>query len=142
MSTTEESGQMAVFTLGMLLVAFAVAGLAVDGARALVARRALQSSGDAAAVAAAGEIDSDLYYRSGGSRIRLQPHRAESIAREVLALRGLDVATQLHPRADGFDVVLRTEVPTTFLRLVGVGSIPVAVTSSAEPFVQPVPNRR
>ena len=142
MTAAEESGQISVFTVGMMLVAFAISGLAIDGARALVARRSLQSSADAAVVAAAGEINTTLYYRSGGSRIRIQPRRAESVATRLLAMRGLDVKAELFSGADRVEVVLRTETPTTLLRLVGIESIPVAVTSDARPFVQPVPDRR
>ena len=142
MTAFDEEGQISVFAIGMLLVAFAVAGLAVDGGRALIARRSMQSSADAAVVAAAGEIDPALYYRSGGTRIRLQPDRAEAVATRLLGLRGLDVNARLRSDADRVELRLETETPTTFLRLVGIASIPVAVTSRAEPFVQPVPRAR
>jgi hypothetical protein len=58
--TSDERGQIAVLALGLALVVFAIAGLAVDGTRAFLARRSLQNLADAAALAGAGELDTDV----------------------------------------------------------------------------------
>jgi len=42
----DETGQVIVLALGLTLVAFAVAGIAVDGTRVFLARRSLQNLAD------------------------------------------------------------------------------------------------
>lgn len=142
MKVRDERGSMAVLTIGLTLVVFAVAGLAIDGTQAFIARRSLQSAADGAAVAAAGEIDVTTYYRSGGAIVRLDPRRAESAAARSLALRGIDATVRLRSDENGTELRLVSEVRTTWLRLVGIEAIPVSATSRAEPFPQNVFTRR
>jgi hypothetical protein len=117
----------------MALVTFAVSGLAVDGTRAFLFRRTLQSSADAAALAGAAEIDRDVYYRSGG-RVRTIDNRAAHVAAlRWIELRGIGARAAVSVEDDRVVVVLRDEVPTMFLALVGIGSVPVAADAAAEP---------
>lgn len=127
-----EAGQVAVWVLGMTLVVVAVAGIAVDGTRAFVLRRTLQGAADSAALAGANALDTESYYASGGDVVALDPRGARSQTASWLARRSL--------RADRIDadparvrLVVRGVVPTTFLRLVGIDRIPVAVESVAVP---------
>ena len=136
----DESGQLMVLTMGLTLVVFAVAGLAIDGTRAFVLRRSLQNTADSAAVAASAEIDTSVYYSSGGSQVRLDERRAESVAVESLNVRGFAADAELVADEHIVTVVLRSESRTTFLKLVGIDNIPVVVTSSARAFPQAVPN--
>ena len=136
---TDESGQITVLTLGFALVVFAVAGLAVDGTKAFIARRSLQNTADAAAVSGAGAIDAARYYRSGGSDIRLHLGRAEDEALRVLSQRSLAASADVLTGEGGVRVLLRTRVATSFLRLVGIDAIEVSATAAAEPFPQRVP---
>ena len=136
---SDERGSVAVLVLGLALVCFAVAGLALDGTKVFLMRRALQNSADAAAVSGANQIDVDAYYRSDGAVVRLQPEEAERIAANSIIQRGLPVSADLVVREGAVQVELRSEVPTTFLKLVGVSSIEVAARGTAEPFPQEVP---
>ncbi|HEY7875369.1 MAG TPA: pilus assembly protein TadG-related protein, partial [Actinomycetota bacterium] len=82
-------GQAMVLVLGLALVCFAIAGLAVDGTRVFLARRTLQNAADAAATAGAGQVDAGVYYRTGGRRVVLDESSARSVASRWLARRGL-----------------------------------------------------
>lgn len=134
-----ELGQASVLALGLALVTFAIAGLAVDGTRAFLYRRTLQNAADAAALAAAGEIDRARLYAGGGNLAPIDPIAARARAREWLALRGIAARAQIDAGPGGVRIVLAGSVATTFLGLVGVGSLPVAVESAAEPVEQGIP---
>lgn len=135
----DEKGSVAVLVLGLALVCFAVSGLALDGTKVFLMRRALQNSADAAAVSGANQIDVGAYYRSGGAVVRLQPDEAERVAAGAIVRRGLPVSVELIASDGAMQVELRSEVPTTFLKLVGIGSIEVAARGTAEPFPLEVP---
>jgi Flp pilus assembly protein TadG len=128
-----------VMALGLALVAFAVAGVAVDGTRAFLARRTLQNAADAAVLAAASELDVDAYYSSSGRDIRLDPAAARAMAQEWLTLRGVRARARVDARADAVAVALRDEIDTTFLGIVGIARIGIAVRASAEPAAAAVP---
>lgn len=119
--------------VGLALVAFAVAGVAVDGSRAFLFRRSLQSSADAAAVAAASEIDRQGYYATGGRAVVLDPGAARAQAAELLRVRDLPARAAISTDPRGVRIVLRGRVPTSFLGVVGIASIPVAVEAEARP---------
>ncbi len=118
--------------IGLALVSFAVAGVAVDGTRAFLARRTLQNAADSSALAGASEIDARAYYSSSGRTVRLDPGVSRRVAEEWLARRGL-TARAILTDASGVSVTLRDELDTTFLRLVGMDEIRVAAQASAEP---------
>lgn len=129
----DERGQATVLVLGLALVAFAVSGLAVDGTRAFLHRRTLQNSADAAALAGAGEIDRSAYYSGGGKRVTLDPSAARTTALRWVAQRGLDVTASVDTDEVAVHVVLRGEISTSFLSLVGIDRVPVAAEAVAEP---------
>jgi hypothetical protein len=128
-----ERGQVTVLVLGMALLAFAVAGLAVDGTRAWLQRRTLQNAADAAALAGAGELDRASYYASGGRALALDAGASERVALRWLSHRPLEARAAVSATEERVIVELRSEVPTSFLALVGVHSIPVAVRADAAP---------
>ena len=132
-----ESGQTTVLVLGLALVSFAIAGLAVDGTRAFLFRRSLQNSADAAAIAAAGEVDRGSYYSSGGRVVRLDQSRAEIQAMEMLGARSFPARIALDADPTGVRIVLRARMPTSFLGVVGIEAIPVAVEAAARPIPGP-----
>jgi hypothetical protein len=119
--------------LGLALIAFAIAGLAVDGTRAFLMRRTLQNAADASALAGASEVDVRTYYSTGGRRIALDPWGARRVAADWLSRRALPVRAAIASTTSDVHVVLRGHVPTTFLAIVGIKSIPVAVESDARP---------
>lgn len=122
-----------VLTLGMVVVCFAVAGLAVDGTRVFLARRTLQNVADAAALAGASEVDQGGLYRSGGRVIDLDPDEAERQARLVLVKRGIPVMSSVSAGPEGVRVEVRESLPTSFLGLVGISHIQVGAVAEAAP---------
>ena len=124
---------MTVLVLGLALVAFAIAGLAVDGTRAFLLRRSLQNSADAAAIAAASELDTDSYYATSGRVVRLDAEGARLVATRFILDRGLDARSQVHIERESVTVILRGRLPTSFLGLVGIDAVPVAVEARAAP---------
>lgn len=133
---TGERGQAAAFVIGMALVTFAVAGVAIDGTRAFLHRRTLQAAADAAVLDAAQSIQSRALYAR--SQVRISPASARAAALGSLGARGLG-GTEVSISADEgrVVVVVRSRVPTTFLGLAGIGSIPVAVEAAAAPLRVP-----
>ena len=142
MSRCDEGGHVTVLAIGLTLVVFTVAGLAVDGTRAFIARRSLQNLADGIAVSSASELNTNMYYQSGGANVVVDPERAERTAAQIMRDRGLQTTVRFVADADGVEVLLVGETQTTWLRLVGIESIPVSATSRAEPFPQPPFPRR
>ena len=130
---TKEAGQTTILVVGLGLLAFAIAGVAIDGTRAFILRRNLQNAADSATVAGAAEIDQELYYLTGGKRIVLDEGDASAMSLSYLAQRGLTAGASVDSDPEGVYVVVREESPTTFLRLIGIEAIPVAVEAQAEP---------
>lgn len=128
-----ERGQTTVLVLGMALLAFAVAGLAVDGTRAWLYRRTLQNAADAAALAGAAELDRAAYYSSGGEELILDEDASETVATRWLSERVVDARAVVDASPERVRVEMRGAVPTTFLSLAGIRSIEVAVRADAAP---------
>lgn len=128
----DESGQAAILVLGMLLVCCLMAGVAVDGTRAFLYRRTLQNAADSAVLAAASELDRHSLYGRRGS-VRLAAPAARTVVAGWLEERGLPAASQIEADAGRVSVVLRGDIRTSFLRLVGVGELPVTVEAAARP---------
>ena len=133
MKLREEAGYASVLVLGFTLIAIGVAGLAIDGTRAFLYRRSLQNAADAAALAGASEVDRQSYYASAGRLVELDPTAARAKAAEWLGLRGLDTKAQIDANEESVQVVLRGEVDTTFLRVLGISGMPVGAESLARP---------
>lgn len=132
---SSETGQATVFVVGMALVALAVTAFAIDGTRAFLMRRTLQNAADAAAVAGASQLDRDSYYSSGGVRTLLDPSNAEETAASWLDKRALDADAVVTATPGEVKVLLTTELPTRFLRLLGIGSVRVSGDAVAEPIL-------
>jgi Flp pilus assembly protein TadG len=129
----DQRGQVTILVLGLSMVAFAVAGIAVDGTRAFLMRRTLQNAADASALAGAGELDVDAYYASGGRRLVLDPLAAKQMATTLLEQRDLVVVPTIAADQERVAVVLRTKVDTMFLRLIGIDNLAVAAQADARP---------
>lgn len=142
MNRRNDDGHVTVLAIGLTLVVFAVVGLAVDGTRAFIARRSLQNLADGIAVSSAGELNTEMYYRSGGESVIVDPDRAETAAAQMMRNRGLHATVRFVADEQGVEVSLVSETRTTWLRLVGIESIPMSATARAEPFPQrPFPRR-
>lgn len=133
----DEQGQTTIMVIGISMLVMAVLGLTVDGTRAFLYRRTLQSAADAAALAGAGELDRTGYYASRGRSIRLEEDSARRAAVRWLELRSLGARASVGSSPTRVVVTLRGEVPTLFLRLIGIGLVPVAVDSASSPLAVP-----
>ncbi|MFM1964564.1 MAG: hypothetical protein RL134_289 [Actinomycetota bacterium] len=98
-----DDGSILVLSLGFIVVCILALAVVVDASTLFLARRALQSQADAAALAGAQAINLDAYYAEGAaSRIRLDP-------------TGIRAAVERHARRDPGDgrltaVTLRDDV--------------------------------
>lgn len=128
-----ERGQSTVLVLGLMILCFAVAGVAVDGTRAFIYRRSLQNAADSAAQAGASQLNAALYYRTAGDDVLLDEREARAAVERSLSLRALPVDASMSIDGSSVQIVLRGEVQTSFLGLIGVGELPVAVEARAEP---------
>ena len=137
MNRRTEEGQATVLVLGMTMVVMGVLGVSVDGTKAFIHRRTLQSAADAAALAGASELDAVRYYSSKGRTVSLDPSAARAAALRWLTLRGLQVRATVRVEGDAVTVTLRDRVPTLFLRMIGLDEVPVAVEAASIP--APVP---
>lgn len=136
-SRRAERGQASVLLVGMVLMGLAFTGLAVDGTRLFTARRDLSALADAAALAAASEIDVEAYRASGGREVRLDPAAARTVVADILADSGLPTGTRVRVdvTADRVDVGLERPVGLTFLAVVGLGSQTIGASAHASPNV-------
>ncbi len=115
-------------------------GLAIDGGALLDSRRDLQSLADGAARAGATRLDMDRLRASGGSDVALdsaaairtaQTYVDQSLVRMPHTWNTLpDV--QIEVGARRVHVFLRTNVPTAFLRIVFIESVPVEASAFAD----------
>jgi Flp pilus assembly protein TadG len=115
-----DGGSVTVWTLGMVLIVLFVGAIAFDLWSGFATRRELAGDADQAAQAGANALDEDLF-RTTGAR-RLDPSRAEALAREHLAAQGLDgTAVDVSATADQVVVELTATVDLGLLRILGGG---------------------
>lgn len=128
-----ESGQASLLLIGMLLVAFAVTGVAVDIARSSLLRRTLQSAADSAASVGASQLDRGRYYASGGTDRFLEPGAART--RALVALRARPDISPLAVTATNGEVRVSVagHVRTSLLRVIGIRRLTVTAHAVAEP---------
>jgi uncharacterized membrane protein len=134
-----QRGQTTVLVVGLTLVVLAVTGLTVDGTRAFLFRRTLQSVADASALAAAGRIDRTAYYTSGGRDLLLDRRQADDTARSWLSRKGIDLSVDVQTGGNQVHVIARGSLTSTFLSLLGVRRIPVVAEAVARPVGGSVP---
>ncbi|MDQ3646458.1 MAG: Tad domain-containing protein [Actinomycetota bacterium] len=135
----DQRGQTTVLVVGLALLCFAVAGIAVDGTRAFLLRRTLQNAADSSALAGASELDRERYYESGGRVVLLDPELAGSVASSWLARRGIGSNVLLAVDEEAIEVHIRDRLDTTFLNLIGVGTLAVEARARAEPLYPAAP---
>jgi hypothetical protein len=116
----------------MLPLFLSVVGLAVDGGLAFAARRDLQNVADAAARAAAMQIDERTYRESSGAIVRLNPEDARRVAGEYLAGQQTDLDVVIGVEPERVEVRLARETPTSFLSLVGIRTMRVSASAVAQ----------
>jgi Flp pilus assembly protein TadG len=132
LDATKQSGQAAAWVSVMLPLFLAVIGLAIDGGIVFAHRRELQNVADSAARAGATQIDVSAFRAGRGDTVVLDAGAARQTAGEYLASRGSGLRGEV--TADSRQVVVRVEqdVPTSFLSLVGIGTVRITATAPAE----------
>lgn len=73
-----DRGSVSILILGFLVVCLLAVIAVVDASAAFLQHRALRATADAAALAAAREIDLSTYYNAGASGVRLDPVAARA----------------------------------------------------------------
>lgn len=114
-----------VLTLGIL----ALAGLTLDGGQALAATVKAHGQAEAAARAGAQAIDLAVYRNS--DQLRLVPGRAVTAARRYLATVG--ASGTVTASGDTVTVTVTGSHATQLLGVVGISSLPIHATATAQP---------
>ena len=130
----DERGSVSIFVIGIVVVLMAVAGLVVDGGRAVNARAQIMDDAEQSARAGANQID-DAAMRSG-EPIVLDQDAAAQAAADYLAARGYDPSrVAASADATSISVSVTDTVPTALLSLVFIKSFEVEGTAVAHPAV-------
>lgn len=134
-----EKGSITLWMVGLVMVVFAVGGIAVDLWRGLAAHRHVASVADAAAVAAGSGIDEETWRADG--RLILEPARVgERVAAAVAAQSGEPgFGYEVITASDGSEATVTTwtDVDLTLLALFTDGAIEVSAHASASPTLSP-----
>lgn len=119
-----DDGAASVFVLGMVVVLMVVAGLVVDGGRAINARAAAMDAAEQAARSGANQLTGDSL--RGEVVIRLDPDAARAAAVDYLVAQGYP-ADGITVSADDNQVTVhvRDQVPTALLSLAMISSFDV-----------------
>ena len=116
----EEGFSMVIWTMDLAVVLFAVIYLVTDAWRLIAADRALSAAVDAAAAAGANGIDEDAY--RANATVRLDPARAEALARQSLAEQDdadVFVGVTISAAPDRITVAADRNVQLLLLRFIG-----------------------
>jgi hypothetical protein len=125
----DENGQVTAFVVVIATAVLMFAGLLLDGGQALAAK--VRAIGEAQEAARAGAQAIDLAaYRDTGT-LTLTPDHAVTLAQRYLAATGH--AGTVRVTGNTVIVTVTLTQPTALLRLVGVGSLTVTSTGSAQP---------
>ena len=128
----EETGSTSVFAICVAAVLMLLAGLCVDGGRVLNARATLTDTAEQAARAGAQKVQLGGLRQSGAGT--LDPAAARAAATTYLASTGSAGAASASVTTTGDTVTVTAEedVPTFMLSLVGMSTVHITVTGSAE----------
>ena len=127
-----QAGQAIVWTAVMLPLFLSVVGLAIDAGILFSARRELQNVADSAARAGAMQVDVRAYRESSGANVVLDQAAARDAAAEYVAQQGKRMAATVAAEPQRVVVSVSRDVPTSFLRLVGITTVRVSATTPAE----------
>lgn len=133
-----EKGFLTIWMLGICICIFFVGGISLDLWRAFSERRQLAAMTDAAAVAAASQIDLDAF-KQDSTDIRLDPELARQRAVDYMQTESetngvtlTDLEVDATPEA--VQVRAKTELSTTLMRVLRPGEdLEVEVQSAAQP---------
>jgi Flp pilus assembly protein TadG len=126
----DDRGSASVFVIGLIVMLMVVAGLVVDGGRAVNARAAVSDDAEQAARAGANQLD--LGALRGSGDVRIDPAAARGAAEDFLLVRGYAPGEiTADADADRVRVTIEQDVPTQLLSLVLVRSFHVAGGATA-----------
>lgn len=134
-----ERGSITLWMVGLVMVVFAVGGIALDLWRGLSAHRFVASTVDAAAVAAGSGIDEGRWRRDGS--LILDPVQvAERVSAAVAAQTSgpvLDYSVVTAPDGSEATIEAGTTVNLTLLAVLVDGELEVSARATAEPTLSP-----
>ena len=128
---TREAGAAAVILVLLTPVLFALAGLVLDGGRAIAARQRAADVAEQAARAGVDALDVGALRATGADTIDPDAARAAACRYVVTAAPGAGCTVRVG--ADTVTVEVATRTPTVLLGLVGVDSLHAASTATAAP---------
>lgn len=130
-----ERGSITLWMVGLVMVVFAVGGIALDLWRGLSAHRFVASTVDAAAVAAGSAIDEDRWRLDG--ILSLDPLRVEERVSAAVGAQagGPELMYSVVTAPDGSEATITavTTVDLTLLALLVEGELDVSARATAEP---------
>jgi len=124
----DQAGQVTVFVVVVFVALLAVAGLVIDGGRALAARRRAIDEAEAAARAGAQALSIDAYRSS--ATVTLDPTAARAAALGYVAATG-DTG-QVTISGGQITVTVQVHQRVTILGIAGVGTMTLNGTGSAQ----------
>lgn len=134
-----ERGSITLWMVGLVMVVFAVGGIALDLWRGLAAHRLVASTVDAAAVAAGSGIDEELWRRTG--TLALDPAHVEYRVAAAIAAQeeSPDLEYSVTVAGDGSEATIQaaTSVNLTLLALLVEGDLEMSASATARPTVAP-----
>ena len=133
----KEKGSITLWMVGLVMVIFAIGGVAIDLWRGLAAHRQVAAVVDSAAIAAGSGIDDDWWRTTGA--LRLDPIRVDERVAAVGGASASSVELRVTVAADGSSATVdgETAVELTLLRLFTEGPLQVTARASAVPVLSP-----
>ena len=128
----DDEGSVSAFVVVLIVALMVVAGLVVDGGRAINARADAMDAAEQAARAGAAQLD-QTSLRSGGA-VRLDRAAAEVAARDYLRARGYPGKAITATAGDAaIEVTVRDDVATSLLQLLFIDTMSVQGRATARP---------
>ena len=129
----DERGAYLAFTVVAMPLALTLLGLVIDGGMMFRAQRRAIALTSAAAHVGAQQIDAD--YFSATNQVRLDGGRAAQAANDFLTRNAPDTVRPAGVGVwdDQVRVTAVADIPTYFLRLFGIASVRVTISSVARP---------
>ena len=129
----DEEGGALVLAVGFALLTLMVAALAIDATDAYLRHRRVQHAADAAALAAAGQVDEARLRATGGAEIALDAEAARRAAARTVAATELPAGTRwdLRVRDERVEVVVQAPGRGILLGLLGVDPPTIRAAATA-----------
>jgi Flp pilus assembly protein TadG len=124
-----DAGNASIILVLITPAIYGVAGLVVDGGRALNARQHAANQAEHAARAAADAVDVDAIRTGAG--LAIDPLAARRAAERYLAAAGATGTVSLGPQS--VTVTVKASTQTAFFAVIGVNHISVTGTATARP---------